>query len=54
MRIPVIFFGEGFCDDIVEVLVVGEDDTAADVVELLRISTTFAVERLLNLRNLLG
>jgi hypothetical protein len=31
---PVILVGEGFVDAVVKVLVVGEDDMAADVVEL--------------------
>jgi hypothetical protein len=32
--IPVVFFGKGFIDAVVEVLVVGEDDMATDIVEL--------------------
>jgi hypothetical protein len=32
--VPVGFVGEGLFDAVVEVLVVGEDDVAADVVEL--------------------
>ena len=32
--VPVGFVGEGFVDAVVEVFVVGEDDVAADVVEL--------------------
>lgn len=35
MRVPVILFGESFVDAVVEVLVVREDNMAADVVELL-------------------
>jgi hypothetical protein len=31
---PVVVVGEGFVDAVVEVLVVGEDDMATDVVEL--------------------
>jgi hypothetical protein len=34
MCVPVIVVGEGLVDAVVEVLVVGEDDMAADVVEL--------------------
>ena len=34
MLVPVGLVGEGFVDAVVEVLVVGEDDVAADVVEL--------------------
>jgi hypothetical protein len=32
--VPVVVAGEGLVDAVVEVLVVGEDDVAADVVEL--------------------
>jgi hypothetical protein len=32
--VPVRLVGEGFIDAVVEVLVVGEDDMAADIVEL--------------------
>ena len=34
MVVPVGVVGEGFVDAVVEVFVVGEDDVAADVVEL--------------------
>lgn len=34
MVVPVGLVGEGFVDAVVEVFVVGEDDVAADVVEL--------------------
>jgi len=34
MLVPVGLVGEGFIDAVVEVLVVGEDDVAADIVEL--------------------
>jgi hypothetical protein len=34
MLVPVILLGQGFVDAVVEVLVVGEDDVAANVVEL--------------------
>jgi len=36
--VPVGLVGEGFVDAVVEVFVVGEDDVAADVVELRSIS----------------
>lgn len=36
MRVPVILLGESFIDAVVEVLVVGEDDVAADIVKLRR------------------
>lgn len=34
MGVPVVLLGEGLVDAVVEVLVVGEDDMATDVVEL--------------------
>ena len=34
MVVPVGFFGKGLVDAVVEVLVVGEDNVAADIVEL--------------------
>ena len=34
MVVPVGFVGKGFIDAVVEVFVVGEDDVAADVVQL--------------------
>lgn len=35
MGVPVILLGESLVDNIVEVLVMGEDDVATDIVELL-------------------
>jgi hypothetical protein len=32
--VPVVLLGEGLVDAVIEVLVVGEDNVAADVVEL--------------------
>lgn len=34
MGVPVLILGESLIDTIVEVLVVGEDDVTADIVEL--------------------
>jgi hypothetical protein len=34
VRVPVILLGQGLVNAVVEVLVVGEDDVAADIVEL--------------------
>lgn len=34
MGVPIIFVGKGLVDTVVEVFVVGEDNVAADVVEL--------------------
>jgi hypothetical protein len=36
--IPIVFIREGFIDAVVEVLVMGEDDVAANIVELLMVS----------------
>jgi hypothetical protein len=33
--VPIVGFGEGFVDAVVEIFIVGEDDMAADIVELL-------------------
>jgi hypothetical protein len=38
VRVPVIILGEGLVDAVVEVLVVGEDDMATDIVELPTVS----------------
>jgi len=32
--VPVVLLGEGLVDTVIEVLVVGEDNVAADIVEL--------------------
>lgn len=46
MGVPVIFFGQSLVDAVVEVLVVGENDVAADIVELARVSRRLWVARL--------
>jgi hypothetical protein len=38
MCVPIVFVRQGFVDAVVEVLVMGEDDMAADIVELIMIS----------------
>lgn len=38
MAVPIVILGEGLVDAVVEVLVVGEDDVTADVVELAGVS----------------
>lgn len=35
---PIVFFGQGFIDAVVEVFVVREDDMAADVIQLFLMS----------------
>ena len=49
MGVPVGLFGESLVDAVVEVLVVGEDDMAADVVELEGVSNVGSMAALARL-----
>lgn len=45
MGVPIVLLGEGLVDTVIEVFVVGEDDMAADIVELEREQVRYGVCR---------